>query len=379
MPFQLNLVFVLVLMVVVLRHSKPTNNNNDIITGLPTGFEVLAERSVRIAEENERLKNQNLQYSNQILAMNETITRLREDRVTHLLREQDFYDLEQKILLSKEMGCAYKKANRMCKKNKYWCRVVATAIDFDETTITGFNDAIRQRKIHRKKLNRSIAIVEFPDEEWVPPPPKSAIQLSSEGDDEAQPVEGEATQRRPTTKPKRKKRKAAAGNTSPSKRVTGRQAMAGSIANFSQASTSAATGTETSFTAPNPEERDPNPGAAVDEDLTSPIANLPAGTIVVESATESGFPDMPAAFLENSATDPNWEMQLDSQDSISTSSSVDLLTGRSKKRKTVRAPLDGYVPLTRSASKNGKLNVLCHNICCMFLCRLNNNYQCIFS
>ena len=113
--------------------------------------------------------------------------------------------------------------------------------------------------------------MEFPDEEWIPPIPRSAIQLSSEGDDEAQLAEGEVTQRRPTKKPKRKKRKAAAGNASPTKRVTGRQALTGSVANFPQTSTSAATGTGTSFTAPNPEERDPNPEAAEEEDLTSPI------------------------------------------------------------------------------------------------------------
>ena len=368
---------------------------------MPTGFEVLAERSVRIAEENERLKVQNLQYSNEILTMQKTILRFREERVTHLLREQDFYDLQQKIVLSKEMGCAYKKANRLCKKFKFWHRVVTSAIEFNEADVVGFNEAVRQRKIRRKKLCRSITIAEFPRDLWTPPVPRTAIQVSSEGDDETNQNDvEEASTRRPTTTPKKKGKGAAnrPNGPSPTKRVTGRQNLTGSVANHSQrdvVNTAAARPNETLSTPaalPDQNATDPeNPTLALEQTATGSNtqnthendptlengnqqeSNIdpanPDDTITEDDlpAGSNQFPDMPMSCLTNDGSDPNWILP-DSQDSTSTSASKDLVIGASKKR-TRRVPIDSYVPMTRSAKKRrGKLTVLCHGILSIFLC-----------
>lgn len=115
--------------------------------------------------------------------------------MVHLLKEQDFLDLEQEVKLKKEIGAANKKCSRMRHLLRHVCRVVVKARPFDEDLVLGINATIRARKIRRLKLQRNIEIAEFCNLRWTTPDESETTDPEATGGD------------KPTKKRKRRTKK----------------------------------------------------------------------------------------------------------------------------------------------------------------------------
>ena len=305
-------------------------------------YELLANRTARVIEENAELRKQNLQYSQKIDNQDKALLRLRRDRLLHLLREQDFLDLQQSVTLAKEMGCAYKKATRERNKHGYWFRVVTSAVDFNEAEITGETEDIRQRKIRRKKLRREITIKEFPTELYTPPV-KTTNDANDADDEDHLLQDGTVATQKKVGKSKKRAAAGISSTTSPTKKLKGRAVLAGSVANHSQnrdeVSTSAAV-----------VEQEPDQTANADTQL-SPTHSLLEDTnnVVLPGAENATFPPMENAGERLLDTTPI--IDLLNRSSLDSSMSSDCVQPKQRSKKTRKTTsLSSDPPTTRSVS-----------------------------
>ena len=94
------------------------------VSAVSPGVEEMIQRSNRVERENDRLREENLEMLKRILILDRTLGKLREQRLVHLLKEQDFLDLKQEVKLWKEIGAANKKCSRT-RLNRYLCKVTS--------------------------------------------------------------------------------------------------------------------------------------------------------------------------------------------------------------------------------------------------------------
>ena len=139
------------------------------VSAVSPAVEQMIARSNRLEVDNDSLRQENLDLSKRVLILDRTVGKLREQRMVHLLKEQDFLDLEQEVKLKKEIGAANKKCSRMRHLHRYVCKVIVRPRYFEEDLVMGMNDTIRARKIRRLKLQRNIEIEEYHHLRWTTP------------------------------------------------------------------------------------------------------------------------------------------------------------------------------------------------------------------